>query len=222
MTEQPTLVFDLDGTLIDTAPDLVSTLNWVLAREGHPPMDYELARNMIGHGARGMLEAAYERAGRTVSESVMDRLFDDFIDRYQPRMAEASRPFDGTVAALDRFLAAGWTLAICTNKQEGLARQLMAELALADRFATICGGDTFDVRKPHARHLTGTVLRAGGNPARAVRGRVLRLGRASLRTDFRGRPAGSRRRGGGGRKWPRTSASSCRRSSPGFRATAGS
>jgi phosphoglycolate phosphatase len=107
-------------------------------------------------------------ADAPLDAATLDRLFAAYIPIYESRIAEVSRPYPGAVAALDRFAAAGWRLAVCTNKLEGLSRRLLDELGLTERFAAICGGDTFPVRKPDAGHLIGTIARAGGDPARTV------------------------------------------------------
>ena len=164
----PTLVLDLDGTLVDTAPDLVRALNAVLIAEGMAPVALGASLAMVGHGARAMIEAAFAAAGQAPDTRDLDRLMADFIAHYAAHIADHSRPFAGAEAALDRFAEAGWLLAICTNKLEGLARQLLGALALADRFAAITGQDSFGFRKPDPRHLTETIRLAGGSAARAV------------------------------------------------------
>jgi phosphoglycolate phosphatase len=162
------LVFDLDGTLVDTAPDLVTTLNVIVAAIGRPPLAYAAAVMKVGYGARAMLEAALAETGGVPEPPGLDALTDRFIAHYADHIADRSRPFPGTVAALDRFAAQGWRLAVCTNKLEGLARQLLAELGLADRFAAITGPDTFGFRKPDPRHLVETIRLAGGDRDAAV------------------------------------------------------
>ena len=164
----PLLVLDLDGTLVDTAEDLIATLNIVLTAEGLRPMSRADAGSLLGAGARAMIERGYRLAGASLDAATLDRLFATFLPIYEGRIAEASRPFPGALAALDRFAAAGWKLAVCTNKLEGLSRRLLDELALTARFATVCGGDTFPMRKPDAGHLLGTIARAGGDPATTV------------------------------------------------------
>ncbi len=164
----PVLVLDLDGTLVDTADDLVATLNVVLGRRGFDPQPYEAARLMVGFGARHMIKRALAAADRSVEEAELAAMTDDFFAHYGGRIAEASRPFPGALAALDRFAAAGWRLAICTNKQEALARRLLGELDLEGRFAAISGQDTFAFMKPDPRHLTETVRLAGGDPGQAI------------------------------------------------------
>src|SRR5512135_2050330 len=163
-----TIVFDLDGTLIDTAPDLVDTLNVVFAREGLPPVPYETARNLIGGGARMMIARGIEADGRVVKPAELERLFRDFIAHYSEHIADRSRPFPGLVEALDALAAGGWRFAVCTNKLENLSVLLLDQLGLAHRFAVICGQDTFGVQKPDPEVLRKTVAAAGGTLPNAI------------------------------------------------------
>jgi phosphoglycolate phosphatase len=167
-TPPPVLVLDLDGTLIDSAADLVATLNLILAQEGVEPLPHGEAVKKIGNGAKAMIAAGLSTRGIAVDEPRLDALYAAFLEHYSAHMADRTRPFPGAVEALDRFAGAGWQLAICTNKLEGLSRQLLAQLGMADRFAAIAGQDTFGVRKPDPRHLTETIRTAGGRPERAV------------------------------------------------------
>ena len=162
----PTIVFDLDGTLVDTAPDLIDTLNVVLGREGVPPVRYDRARTLIGHGARRMIEGGLALAGRTDCD--VERMLADFITHYADHVADRSQPFPGVEWALDTLAERGCTLAVCTNKLEWLSVRLLASLGLAGRFAAICGPDTFGVQKPHPGALLGTLQRAGGSRDLAV------------------------------------------------------
>jgi phosphoglycolate phosphatase-like HAD superfamily hydrolase len=107
MTLPRTVVFDLDGTLVDTAPDLIAALNYVLDREGVPPVPMKSARNMIGAGARKLIERGLELEGRAMSVEDDNRLMKDFIDYYAAHIADASRPFEGLEAALDQLAGAG-------------------------------------------------------------------------------------------------------------------
>ena len=164
----PTIVFDLDGTLIDTAPDLVDTLNVVLARDGLPPVPYDTARNLIGGGARIMIKRGIEAEGRDLTQAKLDELFADFIAHYSEHIADRSQPFPGLVDALDALSAEGHRFAVCTNKLERLSVMLLKQLGLADRFAAICGQDTFGMQKPDPEVLRRTIAAAGGNPQRAI------------------------------------------------------
>ena len=154
--DSPLVVFDLDGTLVDTAPDLVATLNVVLAREGLPPVDYETARNMVGGGARADGRA---RARRPRDETCRPPrsigCTRDFIDHYAAHIADRSRPFPGVEAALDTLAERGCRFAVCTNKLEWLSLRLLDALGLSKRFAAICGPDTFGVIKPDPEILLG-------------------------------------------------------------------
>ena len=163
-----TIVFDLDGTLVDTAPDLVATLNTLLAEEGIAALPLGSARAMIGQGARALIARGFEAAGAPADDATLDRLFDRFIDHYRAHIADHSRPFPGLIATLDRLAAAGARLAVCTNKRTDLSVALLEALGLADRFAAIVGADTAPAAKPDPRHLTLTVERAGGRIDRSV------------------------------------------------------
>ena len=168
MTSAHTIVFDLDGTLVDTAPDLINALNHVLDREGLPPVPLHSARNMIGAGARKLIERGLEVEGRTVSVEDINRMTADFIAYYGDHIADKSRPFEGLEAALDHLAARGHRLAVCTNKLEWLSKRLLDALGLSPRFAAICGADTFGVQKPDPAILRETVARAGGQLSASI------------------------------------------------------
>jgi phosphoglycolate phosphatase len=163
----PTLVFDLDGTLVDTAPDLIDTLNVVFSREGLPPVDYATARNLIGGGARAMITRGLEADG-VAAPAKIDRMFDDFIAYYSAHIADRSRPFAGLIDALDVLSGRGCQFAVCTNKLERLSVLLLEKLGLASRFKAICGQDTFRIQKPNPEVLRRTIAAAGGSVNHAV------------------------------------------------------
>jgi phosphoglycolate phosphatase len=164
----PTVVFDLDGTLVDSAPDLVATLNVIFARNGLPPVSYDAARNMVGGGARAMIGRGLAAEDRKLDPAEVDRLVADFIDYYAAHIADHSRPFPGLDAALDALAAEGFRFAVCTNKLEWLSLRLLDAFDLSNRFAAICGADTFGLRKPDPELLRLTLARAGGSQERAV------------------------------------------------------
>lgn len=168
MTQPFTVVFDLDGTLIDTAPDLVRATNHVLASIDLPAVEVSDLKNWVGFGARRMIIAGLTHAGQRRSEDEIDRLLEKFLSYYADHIAIDSQPFPGAVRALDRLSEAGATLAICTNKSEALAKQLMQELGLSERFKVIAGRDTYPVQKPDPGHLTGTIRDADGTAGKAV------------------------------------------------------
>jgi phosphoglycolate phosphatase len=163
-----TVVFDLDGTLVDTAPDLVDTLNAIFAREGLSAVPYGAARNMVGGGARLMIERGLLAEGRELPADEIDRLCRDFVDHYAAHIADRSRAFPGAQAALEVLAERGCRLAVCTNKLEWLSVRLLETLGLSRHFAAVCGADTFGMPKPHPRILLGAIERAGGSRADAV------------------------------------------------------
>src|SRR5882672_6646580 len=168
MTSARTIVFDLDGTLVDTAPDLINALNFVLGREGLPPVPLLSARNMIGAGARRLIERGLELEGRSLGLDDVTRLMGDFIDYYAAHIADVSRPFDGLEDALDDLSALGYRFAVCTNKLEWLSKLLLDRLGLSSRFSAICGADTFGVSKPDPAILRQTIARAGGELSSSI------------------------------------------------------
>jgi phosphoglycolate phosphatase len=163
-----TIAFDLDGTLVDTAPDLVGALNVILAEEGVRPLAMENARDLIGHGARRLIERGFQAAGEPLETGRMDGLFDRFIVRYRAHIADESRPFPGCVAALTALRADGARLAVCTNKPTGLSNALLDALDMSRLFDAVMGIDSAPAAKPDPRHLEAAVLAAGGRPDRAL------------------------------------------------------
>lgn len=164
----PLVIFDLDGTLVDTAPDLVASLNHTIAAADLEPVTYDDLTHLVGQGARVMIRRAFELRGRQIDEAAVEPLLGRFLEHYKAEMPGASRPYPGLIEALDRLADAGMVAAVCTNKLEELAVPLIEKLGLADRFSAVTGGDTFPVRKPDARHIFGTVEKAGGDPAATV------------------------------------------------------
>src|SRR5262245_16993269 len=164
----PLAVFDLDGTLVDTAPDLVATLNTMFAREGLPQVAYDAARNMVGGGARALIERGLRADGRTLATEQVDHLVKDFIAHYAEHIADRSLPFPGLAAALDALEGGGCRLAVCTNKLEWLSVRLLDRLGLSARFVAICGSDTFGLQKPNPDLLRRTIAHCGGAADNAI------------------------------------------------------
>ena len=162
------IAFDLDGTLVDTAPDLMGTLNTVLGEESLPPLPYEMAPLLVGRGAKVMLERGFAADGQPLDEPEASRLFDRYIEVYLSRIADHSRPFPGVLDALDRLEAQGAILAVCTNKRTDLSLAVMNALDLTKRFKVIVGPDMAPRPKPDASHLLRTVELAGGDPKRTL------------------------------------------------------
>lgn len=163
-----TIVFDLDGTLVDTAPDLLAATNHALGLMGLAPITMPHLHPFIGHGSRAMLDAGMRFHGASVPAEVLDRAHEQFFVFYAANVAVDSRPFEGVPELLDDLSAAGAKLAVCTNKLESLSRALLAELGLGVKFAAIAGRETFPVCKPAPGHLTGAIEMAGGRLERAV------------------------------------------------------
>lgn len=162
------IAFDLDGTLVDTAPDLLDTLDLVLKEQGVAPVDRDLSRAMIGAGARALIVRALDQAGVVPTPADMDAMLRRFLEHYAAHIADASRPFPGMIAALDRLAAQGARLAVCTNKTERLARLLLDQLDLTARFTAITGADTYARSKPDPLPLLATIAACGGKSTRAV------------------------------------------------------
>ena len=162
------IAFDLDGTLVDTAHDLIGTLNWLLAEEGLAPLPLAEARPFIGRGARWMIERGFQAADAPLSPAQVQPLFDRFIARYAGHIADESRPFPGCVAALETLKAQGARLCVCTNKLTGLSTALLNALDMTRLFDAIVGADAAPAIKPDPRHLEAAVAAAGGSMSRAI------------------------------------------------------
>lgn len=165
---RPIIVFDLDGTLVDTAPDLLDSLNYSLAFGGIPPVTAEGFNAFVSYGGLVMIEKAFAANNRRLTDEAKRTFFKNFLEHYAAGIPGKSIPYPGVIAALDRFHQAGFLLAICTNKHVATASALIEALGLASRFAIITGQDTFAFRKPDPRHLLQTIALAKGDPSRAL------------------------------------------------------
>jgi phosphoglycolate phosphatase len=162
------IAFDLDGTLVDTAQDLIGTLNWLLAEEGHPPLPLAEARPFIGRGARWMIERGFQAAKAPLAPAEVQPRFERFIDRYQGHIADESRPFPGCVEALEALKAQGAKLCVCTNKMTGLSTALLNALDMMRLFDAVIGSDSTPAIKPDPRHLETAISAVGGSMSRAI------------------------------------------------------
>ena len=162
------LVFDLDGTLVDTAPDLTLVLNWLLLREGRQKVDELSVRHMVGRGARNLILKGMSATGDVPDEDELSRLTRDFIAYYGEHIADSSLPFAGVTETLDHFRARGVVMGVCTNKPEGLSRQLLDALNLSQYFRAVLGGDSLAVKKPDPLHLLKTLEAMKNLPHEAV------------------------------------------------------
>lgn len=161
-------VFDLDGTLVNTAPDLLDSLNFSLADGGLAAVEARGFEAVLGRGGREMIRTAHAKQQRELSPETLERLYRLFLDDYARNIPGRSIPYPGVLDALDRLSVGGYLLAICTNKTEALANALMKGLKLEHRFAAICGADTFSHAKPDPTHLTETIRLAGGDTGQAI------------------------------------------------------
>ena len=163
-----TLVLDLDGTLADTAADLIAALNATLAGEGLPPLPEAAARHLVGQGGRDLIRRGFAEDGQQVGGTQLETLFRNFLEHYDANIAVHTRLYPGVLTSLDAFHADGWRLAVCTNKIERMSVKLLKALGVLDRFAFVSGQDTFNVLKPDPTPLLKTIAKVGGTPQRTV------------------------------------------------------
>ena len=165
---QPIIVFDLDGTLIDTASDLIDSLNHALAAEGLGLVDRAAIGAHVGMGGRAMIERVFMMSQRRIDKALVEQHNQVLVEHYAAGIPGNSRPYPGVLEAIERAREAGYIFAVCTNKPEGMAKRLIERLGLAELFGAIAGGDTFSFRKPDPRHLRETIVIAGGDMERAL------------------------------------------------------
>ena len=161
-------IFDLDGTLADTAADLLGAANAVLAPRGLPLLEMNRDKSFAGRGGRSMIRRSLSMMDKPPSEIEADQvatdLYPGLLRAYEERLAEETRLYDGVVGCLDTLEAAGWRLGVCTNKPERLALMLLDRLGVLNRFGAVLGADTLAVRKPDPEHLLETARRSGARP----------------------------------------------------------
>jgi phosphoglycolate phosphatase len=158
------MLLDLDGTLVDSVPDLMAAMNRGLASRGLAALSREAVRGFIGDGAKALVERGFAARGQVADAADLAA----FLDDYGAHAAVETCAYPGVAEGLAALRAAGWTLAVCTNKPEAPARSLLAALGLAEFFAAVGGGDSFAVRKPDPGHLLATLAAAGGEVGRCV------------------------------------------------------
>lgn len=161
-------VFDLDGTLADTALDLMGTLDYIMIKEGFEATPIADARSLLGAGARALIQRALRQQGASVAPEREEEMFRAFLDHYESRIADESTLYPGVEAALDELERTGGVFAVCTNKIERPAKLLLEKLGVIDRFAFVCGQDTFGVAKPDPTPLLRTIEASGGTPAKTI------------------------------------------------------
>ena len=161
---RPTLLLDLDGTLVDSVPDLAAALNRLMAARDLAPFSLTEVAAMVGDGVARLVARAFAARGGAADAGAVG----EYAADYAARCAVASRLYPEVTETLAALVAAGWRLAVCTNKPEAPARALLGALGIGDRFAAIGGGDSFPARKPDPAHLLATLAAAGGAPEAAV------------------------------------------------------
>jgi len=159
------VVFDLDGTLIDSAGDITRVVNLTFAEIGRSALAESDIRGMVGDGTMKMLRAALAATGGEVAEATTKLIHDRFLDIYFEEAARPSVAYDGMVETLAALAAVGYKLGVCTNKPERITHRVLDVMGVAPYMSAVAGGDTLDVRKPDGRHLTWVIDRLGGGRA---------------------------------------------------------
>lgn len=167
-TASPIVVFDLDGTLLDTAPDLITAVSSVIITAGGHEVDEAWMRPNVSFGGREMIRRGLVAQSIAHTEEELDNLFRQFVAFYSKNISAKTKPFPGLFDELDRLQGKGIKLAVCTNKLEGLTWPLLDQMEMTHWFSAVTGRDTFPVHKPDPRHLLGAIARAGGDPSRAA------------------------------------------------------
>jgi phosphoglycolate phosphatase len=157
------ILFDLDGTLVDTAPDLAAATDYALDRAGRPMIGLEAVRSLVGDGARALLEKGFRASGGMPAPDQFETAFKDFMIYYGRHLADTSRPFAGVTTSLAQLAEQDYALAVCTNKPEAFSRSLLDQLGLTSFFGAIVGGDSLLVRKPDPGHIRGTLDKLGSS-----------------------------------------------------------
>jgi phosphoglycolate phosphatase len=168
MTTGPLVIFDLDGTLAHTGPDLLATLNRTIEPHGLPPLSLDTLNYTLGQGAKAMIATAFATAEIPLSTTLHDQLFAGFLEDYEQNICVETHLFEGVMEAMVELEKEGCTFAVCTNKTERMARLLLEKLEVSNQFKALTGGDTFEFRKPDPRHLEETARLAGSPLANCI------------------------------------------------------
>ena len=168
MKQQYTILFDLDGTLVDTAPDLMRAHNYVMKKFGYPTKSTEQIRNLVGQGAGAMLGRsiwgqAKKEFGRVQDEKIKKEMVKDFVDFYGKNIVNESTLINGVKEFLIWCKEKKISMGVCTNKQEHLAVDLLKKIGINDFFEYVAGHNTFEYCKPDPRHLTSVIEILGGD-----------------------------------------------------------
>ncbi len=163
------IVFDLDGTMIDSAPDLRVALNRLLAEHGRPALDLASVIKMVGDGVRKLVERGFAATGAAAPDADLDALTEKYLGFYEGHAADLSRPFPGVLAALAHFHGHGVALGVCTNKPHAATMEILKTFGMDGYFQAVVGGDSLDgIRKPDPRHLLAALEGLGVTADEAV------------------------------------------------------
>lgn len=169
MSNKPSaIIFDLDGTLVDSARDLSAALNHVLIQAGRPEIPLSRVRNMVGNGAKAMIVKGFSETGDLPDGQELEAILQDFLDYYAENVTRRTVIFPGALDVIKKLVDQGIPLGLCTNKALKLTEKLITEIGLSNYFTTIVGGDSFDYCKPDPRHITSTVERMNCPVNRAI------------------------------------------------------
>ncbi len=166
MTQKLTILFDLDGTLVDTAPDLMGAHNHVMKKFGYPQKSLDDIKHIAGRGAWIMMQRTFR--DEIKDEKLKKEMVKEFINYYAKNIDRGSKPIKGVVKFLDWAKSKKILMAVCTNKQERLAVDLLKKINLSQYFEYIAGCDTFDFNKPDPRHLTNVIDIIGGDINKSI------------------------------------------------------
>ena len=166
MTQKLTILFDLDGTLVDTAPDLMDAHNHVMKKFGFQQSKLEDIKRLAGHGAWIMMQRSFRE--KITNEKIKKEMIKEFIDYYSKNIDRGSKPVKGVIDFLKWAKSNNIAMSVCTNKQERLAVDLLKKIKLANYFDYIAGSDTFEFNKPDPRHLTDVIEITGGNLSKTI------------------------------------------------------
>ena len=166
MTQKLTILFDLDGTLVDTAPDLMGAHNHVMKKFGYPQKSLGDIKHIAGRGAWIMMQRTFR--DEIKDEKLKKAMVKEFIDYYAKNIDKGSKPIKGVVNFLEWAKSNQISMGVCTNKQERLATDLLKKINLSQYFEYIAGCDTFEFNKPDPRHLTNVIEIIGGSVNKSI------------------------------------------------------
>ena len=162
------VLFDFDGTLVDSAPDIIAALNRLLGELGHEHVDYHAFRTRAGDGARNLLKQVLTGRGASFTDAELPRLVERLLAHYYETMTDNTRPYPAVPDILAEIYQSGMALAVCTNRTQATTEQLLSHFGLAQMFGAVLCADTVTAKKPDARHLLEAMQRLGAAPERTI------------------------------------------------------